>query len=554
KDIHFPADNSGYAVSDFGEILYTADGGATWQNQNSGVSVSLNCVLMTDPNAGYIAGDLGIILKRDVLSVSGSISEDTTWDAMLIQIVGDVTIESGVTLTIEPGVDVVIEGDYRISAAGVIDASGSQDDQIAFSGTETGISWDRIRLENEDEASTFTHCRISGAEIGIASVNSPVSISNCIFSDNQKAIEVFAVGSGDPAEVQINTCLIENCQQNGIFVVENSNTTITNCQITQCALDESPRGAIQLSNQSANGNCSPVISDNWIHHNVWQGLTAFDITGNGNIAPQVENNIIEYNLTGVYLLYASGTFHNNQIRHNFVPGNTNSGAGMMISGANSAPLLTENILTGNFTGFYFTDNASANLGDLTNDFPGDDGRNQIYDNIDLYNHPWSIYIEDGSSTDIMAENNTWDSEDYEEIAFTIWDGNDVAGLGFVDFDPIFVEDVAIEEGNNPLISVETALTGCYPNPYFLNPAKAIPHLTFAFVIGGLEADQPVRLAVYNLTGQIVKTVLNNKLPGGEHHISWDGNNENNQIVPAGLYFYQLTIGDKNFIQKVAIIK
>ncbi|MCD8480351.1 MAG: hypothetical protein LRZ88_09100 [Candidatus Cloacimonetes bacterium] len=62
--------------------------------------------------------------------------------------------------------------------------------------------------------------------------------------------------------------------------------------------------------------------------------------------------------------------HNNTIINNFIPGDTNSGAGMMIGGATSLPYIAENVLTGNFTAFYITTNAMPVLGDLASDHPG----------------------------------------------------------------------------------------------------------------------------------------------------------------------------------------
>jgi hypothetical protein len=66
------------------------------------------------------------------------------------------------------------------------------------------------------------------------------------------------------------------------------------------------------------------------------------------------SNVIEYNYTGIYLLQASGYVADNQINHNFIPGDMNSGAGVMGSGATSEPYFERNHIEGNYTGFYIT--------------------------------------------------------------------------------------------------------------------------------------------------------------------------------------------------------
>jgi parallel beta-helix repeat protein len=343
-------------------------------------------------------------------------------------VIGDITVPDNESLEIQPGVIVEVQGIYQITVIGDIQVNGSVTDSIRFYGNE-GLIWEGIRLENETLENNFGYCLIKNAETAINSINSPINISNCHFNENEKAIDIF--GIGNPAEININTCFIENCQQNGVFIVENSNVTINSCNITQCALDGQPRGAIQLSSQG--GVNDPVITDNWIHHNVWQGISAWDVTGAGNIYPLIDDNIIEYNLTGIYLYYANGEIRNNQINNNFVSGNPNSGAGVMISGSTSCPVLTCNTITGNFTGFYITDGASANIGDINNVSTDDDGMNLIYENIDESFNTWSVY--NMSSADIKAENNVWDSDDDEEIGVTIFDDNDNPAFGIVDYEP-----------------------------------------------------------------------------------------------------------------------
>jgi len=370
------------------------------------------------------------ISHLSAIDVSGNQSGIWSPENNPYNVVGDITVPEGEILQIDPGVEVVVQGDFQITVAGQIEANGTDSDMIYFQSNSGGISWSGIRLENEILENTFEYCEIKNAENAVNSINSEVTIVNCDFFENEKAIHIY--GIGNPRPVTIQNCYINGCQQNGIYIVENSNVQILNCEITQCALDESPRGSIMLSSQGS--ECSPLIRENYIHDNVWQGITAWDITGGGNINAEIKQNDISNNLTGIYLYYANGIVDSNYIHHNFVAGNPNSGAGIMVGGSSSTPIITNNDIFGNFCGFYIVEGASPNLGDLNNAFPGDDGNNRIYDNIDESQNTWSVY--NMSSANIMAENNSWDSIEPEEIATTIFDGNDNPAYGIVDFEPI----------------------------------------------------------------------------------------------------------------------
>ncbi|MBN1351271.1 S8 family peptidase [candidate division KSB1 bacterium] len=69
----------------------------------------------------------------------------------------------------------------------------------------------------------------------------------------------------------------------------------------------------------------------------------------------------------------------------------------------------------------------------------------------------------------------------------------------------------------------------YPNPF--NPETEI---RFA-----LPVESQVRLSVFNQLGQEIIKLIDGKRPAGFHSVQWKGQNEYNQIVPSGIYFYTL---------------
>ncbi len=374
------------------------------------------------------------------IEVSGNQSGTWTSDNNPYQVVGDITVPSGSTLEIEAGVNVEVMGDYRIQAEGCITAIGTDSAPVSFY-SPTESQWTGIRLDNDQTDNQLQYCVIQHAEYGVNILHTQVLIRYCHFNNNEKGIQVFGLNEDDPPLATIRNNLIENCQQNGILIVE-SNPYITDNYITQCALDGTARAGIQLSCQSNGGICMPTIENNAIYNNVWQGITAWDIYASGTISPIVRNNIIEQNLTGVYLYDASGYFYDNVIRDNFVSGNANSGAGVMLYGSTTFPTFARNIITGNFCGFYIINGAGADLGNLSDADTDNDGRNIIYGNIDETNTTYSIYS--GSTQQIKAENCFWDSPNPDEIDDTI--------IGNVDYDPLYSTEytaVSYITGNYP---------------------------------------------------------------------------------------------------------
>src|ERR1051326_3990771 len=59
----FVDDNTGWAVSNSGDIIHTVNGGTTWTSQISNVSNVLTGVMFTDANNGHVVGNSGVILR-----------------------------------------------------------------------------------------------------------------------------------------------------------------------------------------------------------------------------------------------------------------------------------------------------------------------------------------------------------------------------------------------------------------------------------------------------------------------------------------------------------
>ncbi len=75
-----------------------------------------------------------------------------------------------------------------------------------------------------------------------------------------------------------------------------------------------------------------------------------------------------------------------------------------------------------------------------------------------------------------------------------------------------------------------ALFSAYPNPF--NPETNISYQ--------LPEKCQVALNIYDLQGTLVKKLVSSVQEQGRHHVVWQGRDNRNQMMPNGLYFYQLT--------------
>ena len=86
-----------------------------------------------------------------------------------------------------------------------------------------------------------------------------------------------------------------------------------------------------------------------------------------------------------------------------------------------------------------------------------------------------------------------------------------------------------ENKGEPKVPTSFALSQNYPNPF--NSETAIEYT--------LPKENQVKIVIYNMLGQKVKTLLDQTEPAGYKRIIWDGKNERGEIVSSGMYFYRI---------------
>ncbi|MFO8145671.1 MAG: FlgD immunoglobulin-like domain containing protein [Candidatus Syntrophosphaera sp.] len=102
----------------------------------------------------------------------------------------------------------------------------------------------------------------------------------------------------------------------------------------------------------------------------------------------------------------------------------------------------------------------------------------------------------------------------------------------------------VANDDNGIPSVSRMLHQNYPNPFN-------PETTISF---DMPASGPANLSVYNVKGQLVKTLANGNLDFGRQSFVWDGTDNSGQAVTSGLYFYRLNANGNVETNKMMLMK
>ena len=86
-----------------------------------------------------------------------------------------------------------------------------------------------------------------------------------------------------------------------------------------------------------------------------------------------------------------------------------------------------------------------------------------------------------------------------------------------------------------------------PNPF--NPST-----TISYEIPESSGAAKVVVAVYNIRGQKVITLVDELKEAGQYSVNWNGRNENGRRVSSGVYFYRMSAGDFTAVRKMVIVK
>ncbi len=149
-------------------------------------------------NQGYYDSETYELMVSD--SVRGFIKENTCWSQDTIIVKGDIYVDNGVTLTVNPGTVILFCGNYKIDVYGRLLAVGTSENNITFTVSDTAgyhnncfTGWQGIKFMNtqpDNDTSKLIHCIIqfikNESAYGSIAIShfSKILISKCHIKNN----------------------------------------------------------------------------------------------------------------------------------------------------------------------------------------------------------------------------------------------------------------------------------------------------------------------------------------------------------------------------------
>ncbi|MBI9031763.1 T9SS type A sorting domain-containing protein [bacterium] len=152
-----------------------------------------------------------------------------------------------------------------------------------------------------------------------------------------------------------------------------------------------------------------------------------------------------------------------------------------------------------------------------------------------------------ASNQAMGDSYSYTDDEVEmNTTYNYWlQANDFDGTNQM-FGPVTIKISDQEDNDIDNIVLGSQLYGNYPNPF--NPETTISY--------SISNPQHVRLEVYNMKGQLVKTLLNKQVETANTRLNviWNGKDNNNNDVSSGIYLYKLVTDNYSKTNKMILMK
>jgi hypothetical protein len=300
------------------------------------------------------------------ISISGSISTNSTWNVDTVKITGNIVILNNSILTIVPGTYVEFQGYFSINCHGRIRAIGNVSDSIKFSindttgyatpGNQAG-GWSAIIFPisaglTPSDTSIFKYCSFTYAK-GVALLKSygEIVVENCSFNNNNAGIDINYPQNPNRAIIKGNVFC--NSRYGGVNLSDNCNSLIANNSFfnNNIGVATGNGGTTEFKNNEIS-NCLVGI---WINNSaqgsfidsnfIMNNQTGINLGHDSNMV--ISNNIIQYNGPiggGIEANYSTTT-----IIHNNISYNTGNGGAAIFMRNPSEPLIAFNFISNNYS-------------------------------------------------------------------------------------------------------------------------------------------------------------------------------------------------------------
>ncbi len=431
-------------------------------------------------------------------NVSGLITSNTTWsqNGSPYIVVGNILIDQGKTLTIEPGVQVKFDGLYYIYSDGTLIAQGTLIDSILFTSnniTPKEGNWIGIKFRSTDTNSIIKYSNIEFAQSAIIIDGSSPKISNSMIKNNTNGIYI-NWNNGYPI---IENNVISHNSNAGIYGGTCGRTNIIGNEISY------NNYGIYTNTYDYNLNNNNIIYNS-------EGVY-FDLGGEGYINEMNGNSILYNSVNGIYFkgypISISSPFSNNIIKSN----------GNGIYCKDFQGIITNNVISNNEIGIWNAQGTKPS---------------NLLINLNCFNNK-TLNLKQLRTDNINATDNWWGTTDSIIIASLIYDFYDDFDLGKVLIFPILNTSNCLS-----IIDISESINTFEKFQIILHPNPSKGKFTINF------NDKIYSIIIYNLYGEIIYTIPNSCLQtSNEIDIS---------DFQKGIYLIRVNQKDKFQIEKVMI--
>jgi hypothetical protein len=516
------------------------------------------------------AAFLGFSDARGGTIVQGSVSGVWGLPGSPYWVEGDLAVQSGQTLVIDPGVQVRFRGPYRFLVNGTLAASGTETDSILFTWDQplSTMEWRGLRLVGAAGGTAVAYCRIEHVRAADAypdvrggavyCESCAPAIRHCLLQHNVSHNANSNGMGGGVAAVSaspvVEDCVIRDNQADsggGFASIEEGTAVVRNNLIVQNRAPYSG-GGVYAGVRSSPILENNVISGNWAGGWGGGGVTLWNWYAMNHIGKTVRNNIVSGNSTsvdggGFYVRYDYSVLENNTVADN----TASRGGGLYVLNQGTGdfpPYLHNFIVWGNSAGTGSSIYLDASTGsavtvgwsDVEGGWSGTGNLNlpPMFADGGYRLQPGSPCVDAGDP-----------SPSYDDACFPPSQGtarNDMGGYGGPracqwPADPAAVDPAPFAEEHAPgRIPVR-----CLRNPF-------VSATVFEYTLSGPGVSE---VAIHDAAGRRVRTVAGSAArSAGPQRFVWDGADDAGRPVPPGLFYFRVRAGDRSGSDRVVRLR
>jgi hypothetical protein len=384
---------------------------------------------------------------------------------------------------------------------------GGSDDALDLDGCDAHVEGNLFMNFHQDQARESTSNAIATGQFN--GLNSEITVARNIFNNNDHAILL-----KENAFLRAENNVFVNSTQAALNFGEYPYRDVDPGQGATLNGDIFYNNAAVFENQFAQpGAEDPIIS---VNHSIIE--SGFHDLGEGNLDadPLFVDSESDFHLTD--LSPAIGKGPNGLDMGRYVP------AGASISGEpDSLTKQTQAILTIGGPGITHYQYCINDTTTLWSDVVAIDSTSQIVLNDLIDGQSYTVYVKGRNSA------NVWQSHPAFAVSKT-W--------------KIQISGSGISESNHSALPKEYHLYQNVPNPFNLTT-----HIVF-----DLPEESNIEFIICDLLGRSIRTFQRKFYQVGQHEIIWNGQTDDGDQVPSGIYFVHITANDQRFIRKMLLIK